>query len=53
MEDVLEIKLLNDEEAVYRELILIKIRADAALRPGIIAIADVFRAKISMWKRNR
>ncbi|MBO1680785.1 acetolactate synthase small subunit, partial [Bittarella massiliensis (ex Durand et al. 2017)] len=35
-----------DEEAVYRELILIKIRADAALRPGIIAIADVFRAKI-------
>ena len=46
LEDVLEIKLLNDEEAVYRELILIKIRADAALRPGIIAIADVFRAKI-------
>ena len=28
------------------KLILIKIRADAALRPGIIAIADVFRAKI-------
>ena len=46
LEDVLEIKLLNDEEAVYRELVLVKIKADAALRPGIIAIADVFRAKI-------
>ena len=46
LEDVLEIKLLNDEEAVYRELILVKIKADATLRPGIIAIADVFRAKI-------
>ena len=43
LEDVLEIMLLNDEEAVYRELILIKIRADAALRPGIIAIADGFQ----------
>ena len=45
LEDVLEIKLLNDEEAVYRELILIKIRADAALVQGIIAIADVFRGQ--------
>ena len=34
LEDVLEIKLLNDEEAVYRELILVKIKADATLRPG-------------------
>ena len=46
LEDVHDIKELRSGHSVYRELILIKIRADAALRPGIIAITDVFRAKI-------
>lgn len=44
--DVRNIKELKPEESVYRELVLIKVRAEASTRPGIIAVADVFRAKI-------
>lgn len=44
--DVRDIKELKPEESVYRELVLIKVRADAAEKPSIIAVADVFRAKI-------
>ena len=46
LEDVIKIKVLPPEESVYRELMLVKIRADAALRAEAIAIADIFRAKI-------
>ena len=46
LEDVIEIKLLKDEESVYRELIMIKLRATAAQRGEIISVADIFRAKI-------
>lgn len=46
LEDVREIKLLKDEESVYRELIMVKVRADAGQRPEVISIADIFRAKI-------
>ena len=46
LEDVIEIKLLKDEESVYRELIMIKLRANAAQRGEIISVADIFRAKI-------
>ncbi len=44
--DVRNIKELKPDESVYRELALIKVRAEASTRPGIIAVADVFRAKI-------
>ena len=44
--DVLDIKELRPEESVYRELIMIKIRAAAEQRQSIIAVADIFRAKI-------
>lgn len=44
--DVRDIKVLEPEESVYRELVLIKIRAKAEKRQGIISIADIFRAKI-------
>ena len=44
--DVIKIKVLPPEESVYRELMLVKIRADAAQRAEAIAIADIFRAKI-------
>ena len=44
--DVREIKELCPEESVYRELCLIKIRAASEKRQGIIAVADIFRAKI-------
>lgn len=46
MEDVIEIKLLNDSNSVCRELIMIKIKANASQRTDIISLADIFRAKI-------
>lgn len=46
LEDVREIKLLKDDEAVYRELIMVKIRVNAQQRTEVISIADIFRAKI-------
>lgn len=46
LEDVVEIKLLQDGESVCRELIMVKIRANAAQRAEVISIADIFRAKI-------
>ncbi|MBQ8231447.1 MAG: acetolactate synthase small subunit [Lachnospiraceae bacterium] len=44
--DVRDIKELKPDESVYRELILIKVRATAEQRQGVIAVADIFRAKI-------
>ena len=46
LDDVIEIKLLKDGESVYRELIMVKLRANAAQRGEIISVADIFRAKI-------
>ena len=46
LEDVRNIKELCPEKSVYRELIMIKVRATAEQRQGIIAVADIFRAKI-------
>ena len=45
-EDVITIKRLKDDESVYRELIMVKLRANAAQRGEIISVADIFRAKI-------
>ncbi len=44
--DVKDIKELKPENSVYRELAMVKVRADATLRQGVIAVADIFRAKI-------
>ena len=44
--DVIDIKVLPRDASVTRELILIKVAADAGNRQQIIAIADIFRAKI-------
>lgn len=44
--DVRDIKELRPEESVYRELVLIKVKAPAEQRQSIIAVADIFRAKI-------
>jgi acetolactate synthase-1/3 small subunit len=44
--DIRDIKELKPEESVYRELVLIKVKATAEQRQSIIAIADIFRAKI-------
>ncbi len=44
--DIRDIKELKPEESVYRELVLIKVKATAEQRQGIISITDVFRAKV-------
>jgi acetolactate synthase-1/3 small subunit len=44
--DVVDIKILKDGESVNRELILVKVRADAGKRHEVASIADMFRAKI-------
>lgn len=46
LEDVKEIKLLKDGESVFRELIMVKMRVNAAQRAEVLSIADIFRAKI-------
>lgn len=46
LEDVVDIKVLKDGESVCRELIMLKVKADAAQRAEIVAVADIFRAKI-------
>lgn len=46
LEDVIDIKILKDGESVCRELIMLKVKADAAQRAEIVAVADIFRAKI-------
>lgn len=46
LEDVIEIKVLQSEDSVYRELIMVKVRANKTERTEIISVADIFRAKI-------
>ena len=41
--DVIDFK---DGQAVARELVLVKVRADARTRPELLQIKDIFRAKI-------
>ena len=44
--DVRDIKELSPASSVYRELVLIKVKASAQERQGVISVADIFRAKI-------
>lgn len=46
LKDVIEIKVLHPEDSVYRELIMVKVRANKTERTEIISVADIFRAKI-------
>ena len=44
--DVRNIKELTPENSVYRELALIKVKASAEERQGIMTVCDIFRAKV-------
>lgn len=44
--DVRDVKELKPDESVYRELAMIKVKASAMERQGVISVADIFRAKI-------
>lgn len=46
LEDVRDIKRLRNSESVFRELIMIKIRADARQREAVNAVVSIFRASI-------
>ena len=44
--DVRDIRVLEPEESVYRELVLIKVRVGEDKRQALVTICDVFRSKI-------
>lgn len=44
--DVLDVKELRPDESVYRELVLIKVKAAAEQRQNVISVVDIFRANI-------
>jgi len=46
LEDVMEVFVLPNDASVYRELVLIKVQADASERADLVSIVDIFRAKI-------
>lgn len=46
LEDVKSVKILEPGDSVYRELVLIKVKADESNRQSIISMANIFRANI-------
>ena len=44
--DVRDIKVLEPDDSVYRELVMNKVKVGADSRQAVIAMADIFRAKI-------
>ncbi len=50
--NVIEVEDFHSEEAVERELILVKIKADSRTRSEVMQIVDVFRAKIVDVQQN-
>lgn len=50
--DVKEIVELPADSSVCRELILVKVQADASRRQDVVAVADIFRANIVDVKEN-
>lgn len=46
LEDVIDIKKLEDGNSVCRELILVKVRVESHQRQQVMAITEIFKAKI-------
>lgn len=44
--DVIDIKCLEQERSICRELVLVKLKANAEQRQAVFAMANVFRAKV-------
>lgn len=52
LEDVIKVIELKSDQAVLRELVLIKVNANDQNRPGIVEIANIFRAKVVDISKN-
>ena len=44
--DVVKVKAIRSKSSVYKELVLVKVKADSKKRAGIIELCDIFRTKI-------
>ena len=44
--DVRDIKVLEPDASVFRELVMLKVKVDADNRQSVISIVDIFRAKV-------
>ena len=51
LEDVRDIKELKPDRSVYRELMMVKIRANAADRQSVSAISNISAPPLWMWER--
>lgn len=51
LEDVHDIKELREGHSVYRELMLVKVRANANQRMAINAISRFSVRRLSMWEK--
>nr|BFF20792.1 hypothetical protein GCM10025730_43130 [Promicromonospora thailandica] len=43
---MIKIVELEPESSVHRELLLVKVRADAATRTGVLEVVEMFRARV-------
>lgn len=46
LEDVVDIKILEPEDSVTRELMIVKISAKAEQRQGVLTITEIFHGKV-------
>lgn len=46
LDDVKDVFVLPQDSSVYRELVLIKVKANASERADLVSIVDIFRARI-------
>jgi acetolactate synthase I/III small subunit len=44
--DVIKVTEINDKEFVEREMVLIKVKAEASTRAEVLRIVDIFRGKV-------
>ncbi|MDL2236996.1 acetolactate synthase small subunit [Christensenellaceae bacterium OttesenSCG-928-K19] len=44
--DVVKVKAIRSKSSVYKELVLVKVKADTKKRAAIIELCDIFRTKI-------
>ncbi len=44
--DVIKVKAIRSSGSVYKELLLVKVKANAKTRAGVIELCDIFRTKI-------